>query len=234
MDTYFCTLPSIPISHPQAMYLGVVANPISSQNFDGKIFLQRVSKTEQYKQKSHCQNFSDDAQCNAFIKSGAWYDDVAGYVVDGTTLLDVKQAIATNYGVDSAVLDRLVLRQQIGRGKKKKYRYIVEDDEEIPPQDELKSGKYKLMVRYKKGDVREVDTTCDSQFIQKIMPQVGRAIRNAYNWVPFSVTIYCILTMQVVMGRRRSSNSMCHTFATFGTLFALTSDLGRRGQICWT
>ena len=96
-------------------------------------------KPKKYKQVSHCQTFSDDAQCNAFIKSVAWYNKVAGYVVDATTLLDVKQALATNYGVNSVILDRLVLRQQIGRGKKKKYRYMIEDDVELPSQDELKS-----------------------------------------------------------------------------------------------
>ena len=50
-----------------------------------------------------------------------------------------------------------------------------------------------MFLRYEKGDVREVDTTCDSKFMEKIMPQVGRAIRNAYNWVPFSVLIFLYL-----------------------------------------
>ena len=58
----------------QAMYLGVVANPVPSKNFDGKIFLQRVSETQKYKQMLHGQNFSNDASTNARIKRGNWCD----------------------------------------------------------------------------------------------------------------------------------------------------------------
>ena len=43
------------------MFLGVVSNPIPSKNFDGKISLTRVSKTEVYKQRTHNQNFSEHA-----------------------------------------------------------------------------------------------------------------------------------------------------------------------------
>ena len=52
------------------MFMGVVANPVPERDFDGKIFLRRISKEEKYKKKSHHQNFTDDASLNGLLKDG--------------------------------------------------------------------------------------------------------------------------------------------------------------------
>ena len=58
------------------MYLGVVVNPVpkevhgGEEDFDGKIFLDRVSTKVGYKQTTHNQNFTDIASDNGEIKCG--------------------------------------------------------------------------------------------------------------------------------------------------------------------
>ena len=56
----------------KSMFMGVVANPVPERDFDGKIFLRRISKEEKYKKKSHHQNFTDDASLNSILKNGEW------------------------------------------------------------------------------------------------------------------------------------------------------------------
>ena len=49
---------------PQVMFLGVVARPIPEKDFDGKIFIDRVAETVEYKRTTHTQRFSDHAGVN--------------------------------------------------------------------------------------------------------------------------------------------------------------------------
>ena len=56
------------------MYLGVVGNPQHDEegkiNFDGRIFMKRVSKVEKAGRKSHNQRFSDDVDVNSALQDG--------------------------------------------------------------------------------------------------------------------------------------------------------------------
>ena len=63
------------------MFLGVVANVIPSKNFDGKIYLQRVSEEKAYEKMTYNQNFSDDASANGLLKSGQWHNEDLGLVL---------------------------------------------------------------------------------------------------------------------------------------------------------
>ena len=55
------------------------------------------------------------------------------------------------------------------------------------------------MVKYKgkkagqEGDKREVDISCDSTFMKEVMPEVGKAIREAYHWVLPQIPIFLYL-----------------------------------------
>ena len=49
------------------------------------------------------------------------------------------------------------------------------------------------MAMYRKGDKREKDVTCESEFMQETMPEVGEAIRKSYWWVPKSKPIFLYL-----------------------------------------
>ena len=73
----------------------------------------------------------------------------------------------------------------------KKAKYIYNDDSAIPTQDALALRGYTLVVKYKgrskksgeEGDKKEVDVSCDSDFMTEVMPEVGQATRSAYHWV---------------------------------------------------
>ena len=159
-----------------------------------------------------------------------------GIVVEGMMLEDLKSSLAVSYGLETAILDRLVLRRAAGKKKdgSSNYKYIVDDDAELPSPDAFLSGGYNLMVRYEKGDEREVDTTCDSNYMEKIMPLVGGAIRNAHHWVPFSTPIFCIWITPGATELKTSLTGMLRTFARCGTSFAFIRDLVRRRPTCWT
>ena len=43
------------------------------------------------------------------------------------------------------------------------------------------------------GDTREVDVSCDLRFAEDIMPKVGKAICDAYHWVPTDYPIFLFL-----------------------------------------
>ena len=75
------------------MFLGVVAPP--SGNFNGKVFLKRVSETTQYLKKTHNQNFDDRAATNAKLRNGEWYAEELGLVKEeGMLLGDLREALA--------------------------------------------------------------------------------------------------------------------------------------------
>ena len=176
------------------MYLGVVGNPIPSKEFDGKIFIQRVSETIKYKQMTHNQNFSDEAGINGLIRRGAWYSGDAGFIVDGMTLGDLRISLVENYQLEEDVAARVVIKYYTGRStNNKKVRYVVDDDATLPTQDAFNMNGHTLVVRMEKNDEREVDTTCDSTFMEKMMPEIGKAIREKYHWVSRDVPIFLFL-----------------------------------------
>ena len=80
----------------KVMYLGVVGLPVpkevfgGNKDFDGKIFLDRVSKVKGYKKATYNQNFTDVASNNGKIKCGKLVD----LLEDNFTLLDLKEAVA--------------------------------------------------------------------------------------------------------------------------------------------
>ena len=49
------------------------------------------------------------------------------------------------------------------------------------------------MVKNRAGNVQEVDVSCDSDFMEKVMPKVGKAIRDSYHWVPLAIPIFLYL-----------------------------------------
>ena len=90
------------------MFLGVVANAIPSKNFDGKIFLQRVSKEKAYAQTTCNQNFSNDASANGLLKNSKWKDENLGLVVNGMTLGNLKDDLTNQYQIDEDICERIV------------------------------------------------------------------------------------------------------------------------------
>ena len=57
----------------QVMYLSVVAKPIKSLNFDGKILIERVANHKANKKSVTCERFMDDGSLNALLRAGNWH-----------------------------------------------------------------------------------------------------------------------------------------------------------------
>ena len=56
--------------HPtKVIFLAVVSCPIEGKNFNGKIYLKRVSDTEIYKRKTLCEKFSHQISVNKIVKN---------------------------------------------------------------------------------------------------------------------------------------------------------------------
>ena len=56
----------------KSMFMGVVGRPVPHRQFDGKIFMERVSETKFITKCTAHTNFSDDALINSEIKNGKW------------------------------------------------------------------------------------------------------------------------------------------------------------------
>ena len=90
----------------KVMYLGVVAPPNTEKNFDGKIFLKRVSKNNVTKRVSYNQHFHDNFLINHEIKNGAWKD--LCYVCD-ITIDELLFNIRESFDIDYDLADFLVV-----------------------------------------------------------------------------------------------------------------------------
>ena len=187
------------------MILGVVAKPIPSRDFDGKLFMKRVLRTESYRQSASNQNFTDDASVNGLIKNGEWLE----LVTEGMSLSKLRDAVGETYQLKLNITERLVLRYYIPlseEGGKTKVKHILKDDASLLTMDLFRLIKYQLMVRYEKGDEREINVTCNSEFMVDTMPEVGQSIRDAYHWVPSSSPIFLYMDNAGGHGRKEVVN----------------------------
>ena len=115
------------------------------------------------------------------------------------TLGDLRFSISENYFLDDDIVSRLVFRYYVqAKNGKRAPKYIIDDDEHLPSVDHLQLG-YTLMVRYlgknkkRDGDERMMDVSCDSEYMDDVMPEVGKAIREAYHWVSRDHPIFLYL-----------------------------------------
>ena len=56
----------------KSMFMGVFGRPRPDKNFDGRIFLEIISKTYTIKKRTANQRLSDDVLINSEIKNGKW------------------------------------------------------------------------------------------------------------------------------------------------------------------
>ncbi len=174
----------------KVMFIGAVANPVPERNFDGKIYLERISKTQKYKRMTCNQNFTYNAPKNVLLKEGDWIK----HVKEDMTLLGLRSALQEEYDLDDCIKERLVIHYHIpGRDGKDKSVYIDDEAGTVPSCNRLELGGYTLKVQYKAGDTREVDISCDSKFMLEVMHKVGKAIRDAYYWVSLYWPIFLYL-----------------------------------------
>ena len=86
----------------KTMFMAVVGRPLAHRNFDGKIHLERVSKTRKIGTRTSHHNFSDDVIVNDEIKSGSWK-----YLVSETDIyvFDLIHLLEETYNLEGYILD---------------------------------------------------------------------------------------------------------------------------------
>ena len=188
----------------KTMFMGVVGRPIPHREFDGKIFMERVSRTKFVTTATAHTNFSDDALVNDAIKKGDWrllVDDIA------ETVEDLSNLLTGSYNLEESIIDRLefyYITKIGGNGNTKK---VVLEDDDISFKTKLvrvnndKAVAPRLLtlndvhvqVRNLIGDPVQIDCTCDSEYMTEAMKRVGESIRNAYHWIPMSQPCWLVM-----------------------------------------
>ena len=86
----------------KTMFMAVVGHPLAHRNFDGKIHLERVSKTRLITTRTSHHNFSDDVIINDEIKSCSWKDLVSQSDIYG---FDLIHLLEETYNLEGYILD---------------------------------------------------------------------------------------------------------------------------------
>jgi hypothetical protein len=178
------------------MAMGVVAPPCDANNNNGAIFFKRISKMTPYGKKTYTSHLSDVARVNQALKKREWKSLLSDEV---KTWGQLRAAIGLTYDLDDDIEERLVLKYKSGRTKRDKNGVLkpipayIDDDSKTFLEGEVDDRGFELVARYNKGELREVDCSCDSEFMLSVMDDVGKAIREAYSSVPFDEVIYLFM-----------------------------------------
>ena len=89
----------------KVMFMGIIARPNRKENFDGKIFLKRVSRDKIAQRKSEHQKFVPDGNLNELIKSGDWRH----HIEPCTTVGELLDSITTAYNIDEQTSQKLAI-----------------------------------------------------------------------------------------------------------------------------
>ena len=90
----------------KVMFMGVVARPQMEYNFNGRVYLNRVSRTKRLARASKNKRFSVDVDVVKAIVSGEWKTQLT---TDGMTVEELLEEVKTYYDLDEYVSDRLVI-----------------------------------------------------------------------------------------------------------------------------
>ena len=171
----------------KVMFMGVVACPQPRYNFDGRVYLSRVSRTKRLARSSRNKRFSVDVDVVNAIVSGVWKRQL---VTDGMTVEHLLEELKTYYDLDEYVSDRLVMGYATyTRGGNKMWKFLDSDDlidemgmrtNEEGTQVAVTIDDVELFVQQEAGDEVEEDITCDSNFMMEKIPEIGRALREIF------------------------------------------------------
>lgn len=164
------------------MYLGVIARPHTSErpHAHGKIFLTRIAKKNVMKRGSVSKELAFSSDVNEAVQE-QWRD----FVDASMTLEEMQREVATAFSVDVSQ-DRIAFSFREARSGK--LRYLAG----TPASEGVALADLTLCARRLKGDTVMEDCSCDSDFMLKVMVDVGTAIRNYFHWVPASTEIELI------------------------------------------
>lgn len=183
----------------KVMFLGVVACPHQEREFDGRVFLERISKPKTVTRTSRNKNFSVDVLVNDAIKAGEWLE----FYVDGMDVSELLGVIVDTYDLDGLVAERLELSYLTHTRGGNPKRVILESDDDIlegrtihdaqGAQHPLQLADLDLYVKLEPGDIIDEDISCDSSYMLGVTPRVADAIRNSFHWVPPADPVYLVM-----------------------------------------
>ena len=188
------------------MFMGVVACPHPDQNFNGKILMQRVSKTIKSKQNQFYKNISDNFEINKSIHK-EWrglHDFEANPDISVGEFLDKLQQV-DEWEIDDDTRSHLRIRYCTYSPKtgKTKWNMLAEDDKmlgRVGRVDKQSSVRMPIMLKHlhlqylrERGEDYDLDCTCDSDFMKANMLNIGQKIRDAHHWVPREQEIILIM-----------------------------------------
>ena len=88
----------------KCMFMGVVGRPLPYRKFNGRIYLQRISKEKYIEKCTAHSNFSEDALINDSIKNGSWRTLLTD---DTLAVHEIRRTISEYYGLEDEIRDRL-------------------------------------------------------------------------------------------------------------------------------
>lgn len=174
----------------KVMALGVIARPVPSRQFDGKVSFLRVARDKVAQQKSTKAPPSN-------VLNG-WKDEAT----DEMTVSEIILAVKTRW--PEMVDERLQLRyyQQDSDLTTNERKGYLQDDESVSSKSEELCKKHRnaeemdlddvhlVVVSHLSGETYEDDVNCDGDFMEEaLLNTVGPELRAAFHWVPDNVLI---------------------------------------------
>jgi hypothetical protein len=186
--------------HPaKVMVMAVVGKPDPIHNFNGKISLKRVSRKKRQINTSYNQDFCTSRSLLESIEDGDWHHLYQGDT-PGYTMGDLAEDLRELYNLHGD--HNLLFRYQnciiVGGEQKKKWVNLSEwevlENKLITTENnvdrQLTLADLHLYQKVVPGTLVEEDVSCNSEYMQEIIPIIGQEIREAYHWVPQDHPIY--------------------------------------------
>lgn len=183
----------------KVMYLGVVARPQDEHDFDGRVFLKRVSRPKVQGRASRNKSFSVDVLLNEALKDGSesWHL----LYTDGITIDELAARVVDNYDLDEYVASRLEFSYVSHTTGGNEKRIVLNGTDSISgtridsngDEQLLELDDVELFVAVQQGDVVDEDVSCDSTFMLDVIPKIGEALRKSYHWVPPEEKVFLVM-----------------------------------------
>ena len=168
--------------------------------------LERISKTKVLQKATANQKFTDDVNLNTELKDGNWKN----LLTDEVTVDGMMEVIGDQYELDDAIVERLEFSYATFgglNGKNKKWNkleggelffYLINSQRrmQLDRQGErrrLTLNDIKLQVRWRVGDEREEDCSCDSEYMLSAMQRLGERAREVFWWVDRETPMYVLM-----------------------------------------
>jgi len=185
---------------PKVMVMAVIGKPNAEHNFSGRISLKRISKQRPQATVSYNTDFCVSRTLFDTIQSGAWHEF---YQPNDPTynVSALLEDIHNTYELDDDILlcfrYNNYTRNDEGQMKRKKIylkgtdliqNKIITTKHNVSRQ--LTVSDLHLCRKVEAGTIIEEDVSCDSIYMEKIIPEIGEEIRVAYSWVSRETPIY--------------------------------------------